>query len=348
MPLVLGALPEIVAALVALVTIYALVQLFSPLLRSIGNHIPFFGGALGSALDAILQDTVNAGLIWARSAVSSAIGFILAPVYWFEHLVAGILDDIHALASIARYIVTTVIQQAVNIAVAEASVLVARAEQALQSEISSVVRLFNAEISQVYATIQVVDQTLTAFIEAEIARTDAFIVAEINAETAYVQAVATALEGEISTAIQAETAFVESEFKAAIAYTTAAVAATDAQISIDLGAITSWVAGEIGSLDAAITAVSVALSSYVVALVGAVATDLTILKEDCTDNLCSGLSEAANLANGLASQAWMAALLGYAAWAAVDPEGCGHDTADVLGPIASGAADAVTAAFSAL
>jgi hypothetical protein len=303
---------------------------------------------LASAIDAITADVVNAAIAEADAIETGLLGIVLAPIYWIEHLIADGLDIVDALRQVVAYVAQVLIPQAVQLAWMQAQVLVARAEQLLESLIASEVRIIQGEFTQVYATITAIERALIAYVQAEITAVEREITAAITAETAFVESSIHAVETELQAAMAAETAFVEAEFKSAVAYTTQVAASLTADIDHEATAITSWVTSQIISLTGAIDLVQASTLAVALSAAKAVETDLGNLKAECTDNLCSGLSGAASLVNGLLEQGFVAALLGYAAWGASDPRGCGNATADVLVPIAGAAKDTVDAAIGAL
>jgi hypothetical protein len=348
MPVALAVLPELVIGLVLILLLWAARALFGGMLSSMASRIPFLGSVIVTALDGMIADIVTTAQRWAQSAISGAYGLILGPVFWIEHILADIWDTFDAVRNVLAYVASTLIQYAVNIAVAEARVLIARAVAELQSLINSVYNLTQVEFRQVYATINAVEQALANFIRAEISAVEQELTAAIDAETAFVVAEARALESQIVASIDAETQFVEKEFAASIAYTEAAVIGLEGTITADTSAITAWVISQLGSLVGTIDLVQAMSVAFTIASVKAVETDLGNLKADCTDNLCAGVGSLASLLNGLFDTAALATLVAYAGWMAVDPEAAGHATADVVGPIASGAADAARSVIGAL
>jgi hypothetical protein len=348
MPVALAVLPELVIGLVLILLLWAARALFGGMLSSLSSRIPFLGNVIATAIDGMIADIVSVASSLAQSAISGAYGLILGPVFWVEHILADIWDTFDAVRQVIAYITGTLISMAVNIAVAEARVLIARAVAELESLINSVYNITQIEFRQVYATINAVESALANFIRAEITAVEQQLTAAIDAETAFVVSEAHALENQITASISAETAFVEQEFAASVAYTEAAVIGVEGTITADTSVITAWVLGQLGSLVSSIDLVQAMSVAFTIASVKAVETDLGNLKSDCTDNLCSGLGGAASLINGLLEQGFIAALLGYTAWAMADPLAAGNATAEVLVPIATGAKDAVDAAVAAV
>lgn len=348
MPVVLAALPDIVVALVITILLFAAWTLFRPLLLGLARRVPLIGGVLSKAIDAIISDSMTAGTVLAESGLSDLEGLILGPVFWFEHLIADLLDIGDTLRQMIAYIIKTYIPEILLVAEAEATVLVAKAVAAIDAAISADVAMIRGEILQVYATINAVEKALAAYTVALVEQAETYTEALITAETRYVGQVEAALQNEIKATVAAETAYIDAEIKSAVAYTTAVEASLISDINAADSAITAWVMGQLGSLVSAIDAVQAVTVSVALEAAAVVEADLNNLKEECTDNLCSGLSDAASLANGLMSQTWVAALLAYAAWGAADPKGCGNATASVLEPVAAGAKDAVDAGMSVL
>lgn len=348
MPVALALLPELLIGLVLFLLIWACRAMFGQMFNSLGSRIPLLGSVIGTVADAIIADITTWAVQNADSALNGMVGLVLAPVYWIEHIIADVMGVIDAIGNALGYIVNTLIQYAINIAIAEAQVLVARAVNLLESLVNNVYRVVQTEFTQVYATITAVEHALLAYDQALFQAAENYTTSAIRAETAFVVSVEQALEHEITAAISAETAFVENEVKAAIAYTTTVAGELTSAIEHEAGAITSWVAGELGILTGEVNAALASTLAISLAETAVVAKALETLETECTDNLCSGLTEAANLANGLMAQGWIAAMLGYAAWCASDPEGAGNATASVLAPIASAAVDGVGSAASFL
>lgn len=347
MPVALAALPELVAALVLFLLLWAARALFGGMLSSLASRIPLLGRVLESAIGAVIADIVVYAENLAQTAIDKAEGLILGPVFWLEHILADIWDTFDVIRQVLAYITGTLIGLAVNIAVTEARALIAIAVRDLENLINQIYRIEQAEFAQVYATLAAVEHTLTAYIQAEIAAAEAYTVRLVDAETAYVAEVASSLEHQITAAIDTETAFVEAEFKAAVDYTVATAAAIDTTITTDVSAITTWVSEQILSLTGAIDLVQAASVAFTLASVKAVETDLGNLKAECTDNLCSGVGGLASLLNSIFETAALGSLVAYAAWMGTDPRSAGHATAEVLGPVAGGAVDAAHAALGA-
>lgn len=348
MPVVLGALPELIVALVVVLVLWAARALFGPMLSSMASRVPLLGRVLESAIGSVIDDIAAQAVQAAQSTMDKAEGLILAPIFWVEHILADIWDTFDIAQMVIRYVTNTLIPLAVNLAIAEARTLADRALATAENLINQVYLTVQHEIGQIYATINAVEHDLENYINAEFNAAEAYTTAAITAETRYVTSVADALSSEITSSIAAETAFVQSEFKAAIAYTDAVASAIDTTITTDTSAITAWVTDQVVSLATAIDLVQATTVAFAATAAAAVEADLGNLKRDCTDNLCSGTGDLASLLNQLAQAGWISMLLGYAAWGAADPRGCGDATATVLGPIASGAKDLVTSAAGAL
>lgn len=348
MPVALALLPELVIGLVLILLIWAARALFGGMLSSMASRIPFLGSVIATAVDGMVADIVAEARAVAQSAISGAYGLILAPVFWVEHILADVWDTFDVIRQVIAYVASTLISYAINIAVSEARVLIARAVTELEALVNNVYTITQIEFRQVYATINQVESALANYIRAEITAVEQQLTSAIDAETAFVVAEVHALENEITSAISAETAFVEAEFAAAVSYTQAAVIGLEGTITADTSAITAWVLEQTRSLAGAIDLVQALSVAFTIASVKAVETDLGNLKKDCTDNLCSGTGALASLLNQMFDTAALAALVGYAAWMGADPKGAGHATADVLAPIASGAVDAAHAALGAL
>lgn len=348
MPVALAGLGEVVTALTLILLLWAARALFGGMFSSMASRIPLLGSVLRTAIDAMVADIVAEARAVAGTAISAAYGVILGPVFWIEHIIADVWDTFDAIRQVLAYITGTLIGMAVNIAVTEARVLVAGAVRQLDALVNQVYAIVQGEFHQVYTTLNAVETALVALIRAEASALTTELQDAIAAETAFVLDVEHSLSAELSAAIAAETAYVGQVEAATIAYTQAAVAGLESAISADTSAITAWVTGQVVSLSAAIDLVQAATVALTIGAVQAVEADLQNLKDDCTDNLCSGTGALASLLNQMFDTAALAALVGYAAWMGTDPRGAGRATADVLAPIASGAVDAAHAALGAL
>lgn len=348
MPVVLAALPEVIIGLVLILILWGARALFGGMISSFASRIPFLGSVIATMADAVIRDSIATAQVLAQDAIAKAEGLIIGPIFWFEHLVSALWDTLDALRAMVAYVAQVMIQQGVNIAVTEARALIARSESAIETTLNADVAMLQGEINRVYSVIATVEHDLEAYALALFQTAEAYTTAAIDAETAYVTAGLHAVESEITAAISAETAYVTASVDASIAYTQAAVASLEGTITADTSAITAWVIEQVGSLANAIDLVQSITVAFALTAAKAVEADLNTLKEDCTDNLCSGTGSLASLLNQMFDTAALAAMVAYAAWMGTDPQGAGHATADVLEPIAGGAVDAAHAALGAL
>lgn len=344
MPLVLVGLADLIPALMALVILFAFAVLFRPLLTGMASRIPLLGSAIANAIDGIISDSVAAGKAFASAAVSGVLGLVLAPVYWFEHIIAEIMNGIDSVWQLASWIATTLISQAVSIAVIEARVLIADAVASLENLINQVYQVIQVEISNVERALLADIAAAEAYSTELFQAAERFTEQEITSVVAYVGEVESALASDITAGLAAETAFVESEVAGAISYTEAVAASLGSAITADVTALQGWVTAELGSLTAYIEAVQAASAAYTAASVGVVEADLVKLETECTDNLCSGLSDLASFFNDLQGAFGIAGLIALAAEAARDPKGTAVLVNDTFGPLARAAGDQVRSA----
>lgn len=348
MAVLAAAMPEMLMALAIVLIIWAARALFGGLLSSFANRMPIIGTVIASVFDGIINDIEVAAADTADRWLPAILGFILGPVYWVEHLIGDGLDVLQGLGNQIAYVATVMIPLAYNTALTAARALVDRAVADLESLVNQVYNIVQGEFGQVYKTLAQVESALEHYVQAEAAALQTEITAAITAETAYVTSSIAAVETELTAAITAETAYVEAAVASSVAYTEAIAASLTGEIQAEGSAITAWVLGEVGSLTNAIDLVQTATVAVALTAAKAVEADLQNLKDECTDNLCSGLSDAASLVNGLLDAGFIAALLGYTAYCAADPAAAGHDTAAVLVPVATGAKDVVDAAVGAM
>lgn len=348
MPLAALGLPALVDGVIAAIILYGLTSLFKPLLLGIANHIPLIGGTLARAVNAVLADAGALGNAYARQGVSAVIAPVISPVFWFEHICAGLLNATDDAALGLRFVASTALNQLYALMITTTRALIAAENAAVTAFVDAIYRVLLADIAQTYATLSREFTALEVYTTAALAAETAFAEAELAIATEFVEEEFAAVEVELATAIAGETTFIEAEIVTETALIETEVAAVEAEVAASDAAITAWVQGEIVALETQIEAVQQTVVQYVQAQVTVVQTEITQLEDECLDDLCAGTHDLAKHLRSLMADGWLAILLGYAAWAVADPRGCGGDTADALGPIASAAADATQSIISSL
>lgn len=341
-------LPEVIAGVAGLILLYAISGLIKPVLQAMANRIPLIGGTISKGLDAILSDAESFGRGWAENGTSAIVGPVLAPVFWFEHITAGLLNATDDLQYQVRFIGGPLLNSMIGIAISESQHYALLLAQQLAAVINQLYAILIRDISLVYSALDAAEVAELAYTTSLVYAETVFIEAEVATLTAFVEAEVAALEGEIVAEAAAETAYTTAAIATESAFIEAEVVAIEAEIATSDAAITSWVTGALIGLQAEISAVEATVTEFVTESVQVVQTELTTLEQECVNDLCDGTKDLAKHLKGLMAQGWIAALLGYAAWAATDPSGCGHDTGDVLKPIATGAADTVRTVINAL
>lgn len=348
MPLAVAALPFVIIALVAMILIWGADLLFKSMLQSMANHVPLIGGALSRAVGQIVDGAVSLASSAARAVIADTIGVLLAPVYWIERHIVSAVNVFYNLVDAVAYITTKLIPDTIDRVETDISTAYHNAVQYTQTVAHLIYAALAYATSELTNALAVAEADLTRYTQALVAAAEAYTTAEISSLTRYVEGEVSALETEITQVAASETRFAQSLYADAVGYAESLVTTAESALVKDITGVVDWTQTQVTALDHAIEAMGTQVIAFTLDAVGTVESDLLRLKEECTDNLCSGLSDAASLANGLMSQVWTAALLGYAAWAVADPVGCGRDTAEVLGPVAAGAADAVNAAVGVL
>lgn len=348
MPLAALGLPAVIDGVVAAIILYAITSLFKPLLLGIANHIPLIGGTLARAVNAVLTDTGALGNGYARQGVSAVIAPVISPVFWFEHITAGLVNAADDTALGLRFVAGTALNQLYALMITTTRALIAAENTAVTAFVDAIYRALLADIASTYATLTRDLTALEVYTSAAIAAETLFVEAELALAAEFTEAEFAALETELVTAIAGETAFVEAEIVTETSLIETEIAAVETEIAAVDSALTAWVQAEILALQTEIEATATVITSYVTTQVTVIQTEITTLETECLDDLCEGAHDLAKHLKDLMGQGWLAAMLAYAAWASADPRGCGHDTATVLGPIASGAADATTSVINAL
>ena len=348
MPIAVAALPAIILALVGMVILWGLALLLKSVLQALAHHIPGVGGALAGAIGSVIDEAITLGTAAASSVLHDAVGIILAPVYWVERHITGVINLFHSIISSISYITRSLIPS-----------VIASLETAITTAYHNAIGYVQATAHLIYATltydITVLEHAMTAadtmiehYAEALATAAENYTTAAIAAESAYVRQIAGALETEITTVAGAESAYARALYTDSITYAQSLVTAAETALATDLTHVVDWTQTQVTALDAAIAAMGTQVIALTVDAVGTVEADLRNLKTECTDNLCSGLSGLAHLFNSLVDTAAIAALVGYAAWMGTEPRAAGHATADVLAPIAGAAAGAARDVIGAL
>src|SRR5487761_682128 len=157
MVVVLAALPEMIIALVVVLIIWAARQLFGDMLSSMASRVPLLGRVLGSEVTSIVDDAAAAAVRASESTVSSILGFILAPIYWVDHILADIWNTFDVVQQVIHYVTPTLIPAAFASAVAEARTLADRALATAETLINQLYSTVQREFAAVYTTINAVE-----------------------------------------------------------------------------------------------------------------------------------------------------------------------------------------------
>lgn len=341
MPLAVAALPAVIIAVVALILLYGLALLLRSILQGMSQHIPYVGGALSSAIGSIIDDAISLGAQAARSAVSFIIGIVMAPVYWIEQHITSIIQTFESVINAVAYITGTLIPQTIAGLRAEIQAAESAALNYAHNLAIDLTNLITTDVTQVYHELAAVQASLISYANTLFTDAEHYTQAAITAETAYVNEVASELTHELQSGLAATDAYVTSAYNSAIHYTQSAVASAEAAAASEISSVTAWVGTEVTALQAYIAAVGASAIAFTTEAVGVVEADLGNLKSDCTDNLCSGLSDLASLFNGLTGDLGLAALFALAARFAADPPAAAAEVESTLGPIARDAAGAV-------
>lgn len=281
MPAVVAPLAAIIIAIVALIALYAFYQLFHPLLQGLGDQGGTVGGLLARAADQVLVAAYHYAFNWARSAVEAIIGFILAPVFWVEAHIKALTHAVASLIWAQQWLASVYIPRQINGALTTASGWVHDAEVLSAAEFGQ---------AESYA--------LTLYHDAIAFTSDGLTRVTDYAQTLYHDAI-----NYTDTRVNGAEAYALSLYHNAISFTQAGLAEAEHYTTVSVAGVESWTAGQITALDKYIAATGVAAYAYADARVAEVEGELGRLKTDCTDNLCSGLSDLASLFNGLSS-AW--------------------------------------------
>lgn len=341
MPLAVAALPALIIALVGMILLWGLALLLKSVLQSLANHVPVIGGALSGAIGAIIDQAVTLGKDAASAVIHDAVGLLLAPVYWIEQHIAGVINFFTSLTAAIRYIIHTLIPELS--ASLGASILTAYHDAITYTQ--TVIHLVYAALAYDVAALESSITATAAMLEhyALALMTDAelYTAAAISAETTFVLSTANTLEREIETALTTETAYAQALYHDSITYTQTLVTTAETALTTDISNVIDWVGQEVTGLDAAIAASAAGVIALTLDAVQTVESDLGKLKSECTDNLCSGLSDLASLFNALTGDLGLAALFALAGEFAADPRRAAADVQSTLGPVAQGAAGAV-------
>jgi len=341
MPLAVAALPVIIVAIVAMIVLWGLALLFKSLLQSMANHIPVIGGPIARSIGALIDTAVTLGADAARAVVADAVGFILAPVYWIERHITSVINFFTNLVDAIRYITGTLIP-------GEVAALEKQITTAYNDAVHYAQALGNAILVDLAHDVAALQQEITAaetalehYAQALVASAEAYTAAAIAAETSFVQATAAGLQSEITQVAAAEASYAQTLYTDATGYAQSLVTQAETTLAADLTDVIDYVNAADVTLAAAITAMGTQVIALTLDAVATVESDLSDLKTECTDNLCSGLSDLASLFNDLQGDLGLAALFVLAAEFASDPRKAAADVQSTLGTVAQDAAGAV-------
>lgn len=341
MPIVVAPLAAIIVALVALILIYAFYQLFHPLLQGLGNEGGTVGGLIARVADRILTSAYQYALAWAKSALHTILGFILAPVFWVERHISMLTQGLNFLTFALSWTDNIFIPNQISAALGVVRGWITQSEQYAAGLVSSLASWTRGQLASLTTYVQ---SGLAADARYSLALFDTaqkYTAAGLAAESSYVQNALGQLESFTAAGLAQDAAYAEHLFGQSISYTQSLVGSAVGAIDTDLGNITSWVTGQYGTLSLAISLAQARSFALTQSLVGTVEADLGKLKTECTDNLCSGLGDLASLFNALTGDLGLAALFALAGEFAHDPRGAAADVESTLGTVARDAAGAV-------
>jgi hypothetical protein len=341
MPLVVAALPALVLALVGMIILWGLALLLKSVLQAMANHVPIIGGPLSHAIGTIIDEAISLGYDAAAGVLHDALGLLLAPVYWIERHVASVINFFIALTTTIRYIVRTLIPDATAALGAQILAAYHNAIAYTQTVIHLVYAALAYDVNALTQSLAATARAIEAYALTLATEAQDYTTAAINAETAYVRATAGALGSEIQAVAGAESAYATALYHDAITYSQTLVHGAETTLTTEIGNVVAWAGQENTALAAAIAAMGTQVIAVTLDAVQTVEADLSDLKSECTDNLCSGLSDLADLLNALQGGLGLAALFALAAQFAGDPRGAAEEVRGALGTIANDAAGAV-------
>jgi hypothetical protein len=315
MPIVL-ALGDILIAVAAALLLWAAYQLFHDLIASLLARIPLIGGELALLTDFVIFAMEQAAMRWAKDSVKALVAIVLAPVHWIESIIAQVQNaftQVYNTLHFLRYVVLpTLINNALSTAWgwfqqsrAFASALFAQAD-------AYAAQLYNASIGFTRNEIALTQQYAAGLYQDGINFT--------RSEIALTQHYADTL------------------YQDGIAFTRASVATVENWAASSIAAVDTALTADITALDKYIATALPAVYAYVGTAVGAVEADLTRLKTECTDNLCSNLSPLANLVNSLGGELGLAGIFALAGQLAHDPRGGAGTVVQLFSGVANDAA----------
>lgn len=341
MPLAVAALPVIIVAIVAMIILWGLAMLLRATFQSLANHVPVIGGTISRSIGAMIDNAIQLGSIAARAVVADAVGFILSPVYWIERHIVTVINFLTSLVDAIRYITTRLIPDEVAALETDIAATYHDATAYARALAQQIETTLAADVAQLAGQIAAAESALAAYAQALTAGAEAYTAAAIDAETHFVLGTAASLAAEITQAAGAESAYARALYTDAITYTQTLVTTAEAGLAADISGTLEWTRTQVTALDAAIAAMGAGVIALTADAVATIESDIDSLKTECTDNLCSGLSDLATLFNGLQGELGLAALFALAAEFAADPHRAAADVRATLGPLAADAAGAV-------
>lgn len=325
MPVAIAGLAVVIVAVVALILLYAYYQLLHPLMQGIASRGGPLGGAIGTVIDAILSYAYHTAFGWARQAVYGIIALIIAPVLWIEQHVWMVIDVFRSITAAIAWTQTYLIPSTA-------------------ADILSTVRGWVTQATDYAASLT---RGLAAWTASQLTALQHDLTAGLAAESAYIQSTTGALAGDLAAGLAAESAYAQHLAAEGVAYTQAAVADLGITVTGDLTRVTSWVQSQVTALDAYIALTGAQTLALTLDAVGTVEGDLGRLKAECTDNLCANLGPLASAISAFEGAAGITALIAFIGAAVGDPRGTGDVMAEVIAPVAIGAADLLRAVIGA-
>ena len=315
----------LITALAAALITYAIYTLFRPLLTSLAANIPVIGGTLAQVIDGVIGWAWFWAKAGAETALSDLVGLVATPLHWVATLLdnlAGGLSDTYTVLSYFRY---SVFPRLISGALQTVSGWITGVQhfattlynQAITYTDASVGALRNWTLSEVIA--------LSRYAATLYNQSIAFTSVGLNglsryATDLYHQAITFAAAGD--TALQH---YATTLYNQAINYTGVQVTDLENWTKASLASLQSWTGTQVISLEHQIALAQSQAFAFARSEAGTVEADLTKLKTECTDNLCTNLSPLASLFSALTSLIDDAAIVAMALEFAHDPARAAHD-----------------------
>ena len=334
MPLAIAPVAALVVAIVAVLLVYAFYQLFHPILEGLAQAGGIIGSTLANVMDRILTWAYTYAMKWAKTALHDVLGFILAPVFWFEHHIEALAQAINVVRMVLNWGLNTLLPRQISQALALAHSWDTGVENYAATLVGNLGAWTRAEFTSTDAYIASGLAADAQYAAGLFKSAEDYTTAGLAAESAYIASGLKALESFTAAGLAAQGAYTQQLFTGAIHYTTTAVGNLAAGIERDLTGITSLIGNAELSLATSIALAQSNAIAYTDTRVGALEGELGKLEDDCLKSVCGGLGDLAKLFEGLMGDLGLAGLFALAAEFASDPRGAAGAVNDVFGPIA--------------